>query len=415
MSYSLRDYQQRAVDAGVAFLRTTTKHGKPPTHGLIVIPTGGGKSLVIANTVARLDAPTLVFQPSKEVLKQNAEKFLSYGYEPAVFSASMHEKRVGHITLATIQSVKDASLFAGVRYIIVDEAHAVNPKGGLYTALFAALPQAKILGCTATPWRLHADSAGSIQKFLTRTRPKVFKEVVHYTQVRELLASGHLASLHYQPVPGFNRAALETNSSGGDYTDESIRRHYNTTGFDGRLVRVARRLLEVGRKHILVFTRYVEDAEQLARAFPGQAAAVSGETPDWARDEILSDFKGGRIPIVSNVGILGLGFDFPALDTVVLARPTLSLGLFYQQVGRAIRPHASKAEAWVVDMVDNLGLFGKIEDFVLQPAGKSGEKWEVVGRVDGQAMPLTNRYFGEPKKLGPAPPWANPRRRWPRR
>jgi DNA repair protein RadD len=77
-----------------------------PENGLVVLPTGSGKSLVIADVVSRLDGPCVVFQPSKEILEQNFAKFVAYGYRPAIYSASVGQRRVGQITLATIGSVR---------------------------------------------------------------------------------------------------------------------------------------------------------------------------------------------------------------------------------------------------------------------------------------------------------------------
>ncbi len=127
--FQLREYQSEGVQSAVEFMLASHKK-----NGLLVYPTGSGKSLVIANIVSQLDAPCLVFQPSKEILEQNLEKFHSYGYRPSVYSASMNRKSVGEITLATIGSVSGvkgakvsreskAHLFQDFPYIIVDEAH----------------------------------------------------------------------------------------------------------------------------------------------------------------------------------------------------------------------------------------------------------------------------------------------------
>lgn len=127
--YVLRSYQQNAVNRSVEFLTNPRLRGR---NGLLVIPTGAGKSLVIAGIAARLDAPVLVFQPSKEILQQNAEKLRGYGYAPAIWSASLNRKRVGQITLATIGSVMNhVEAFKHFKYVLIDEAHLVNPKGGM--------------------------------------------------------------------------------------------------------------------------------------------------------------------------------------------------------------------------------------------------------------------------------------------
>lgn len=395
--YELRDYQARAVDLGSSFLQRGKHQG-----GLIVLPTGAGKSLVIAGTAKKLDGPCLVFQPSKEILEQNATKMIAYGIEPAIYSASMGTKDVGDITLATIGSVrKDPDLFDRFPYVMVDEAHGVNADGGMYREFFDALGDIRILGLTATPYRLSSDSyGGSMLKFLTRTRPRVFQEVIAYAQIRDLVDRGYLVKPEYQMVHGFSRKEVALNSTASDFEETSLRRYYNRSNFHDRLRRVILRLLERGRRGILVFTRFVEDAEALVHDVPG-LGVVSADTEPKRREAIIAGFRAGEIPVVANVGVLGIGFDYPELSTVVLARPTVSLALYYQQVGRVLRPYPLAASGdpqwlepkWVVDMVDNVGTFGKIEDLWLQPSGATGQKWEVTTTIDGMPKVLTNRYF----------------------
>jgi DNA repair protein RadD len=396
----LRDYQAHAVAQSVRFLKGGRDQG-----GLVVLPTGAGKSLVIAGTVRELDQPCLIFQPSKEILEQNASKLIGYGYEPKVFSASMKTKEIGSITLATIGSVKDVpDLFDSFPYVLVDEAHLVNAKtqkvgdeekSGMYKEFLTALGDVRIVGLTATPYRLNTDGwGGSMLKFLTRTRPRIFSNVLAYAQIADLIAQGYLVRPDYQIVSGFNRQELEMNSTGADYTDDSVRRQFNRIGFNDRVRRVVRRLLEIGRKSILVFTRFVDEAHAIAEAVP-DTAVVSARTKPGERTAIVTAFRTGAIKVVANVGVLSLGFDFPELETVVLARPTMSLTLYYQQVGRLLRPHPTKTSAWVVDMVDQVGQFGKIEDLWLQPGGATGAQWEMVTKANGIIKPLTNIYFGE--------------------
>lgn len=390
MSFELRPYQRQAVQAALNCLSGTAG------NGLLVEPVGAGKSLIIANIVRELDAPALVFQPTKEILEQNAGKLFAYGFEPAIYSASLRSREVGQITLATIGSVtRKVDLFRDVRYVIVDEADLVSAKGGMYQAFLAEL-RAKVLGMTATPFRLSTDGyGGSILKFLTRTKPRVFTDVVHYTQIGDLQRQGFLTALVYHVVPGFDARKVALNTTGADFADRAVQRHFDEIGMRDKTRRVVERLLARGRKHVLVFTRFVEDAEDLARTVPG-CAVVHGETPKAEREGILADFRSGAIPAVANCAVLTAGFDFPALDTVVLAHPTMSLRVYMQQVGRVVRPAPGKAEAWVVDMVGLSKAFGKVEDLVLRPGGKSGQQWEFVSQATGAV--LTNRYMDGGKK-----------------
>lgn len=384
MSFALRPYQREAVDRAVTFLQSST-----PGNAIVVMPTGSGKSLVIASIVQALDGPCIVFQPSKEILEQNAHKLRSYGYSPAIFSASIGRKEIGEITFATIGSVKNhPHLFEHMKYVLVDECHFVNSKGGMYKEFFQRLGNVKILGLTATPYRLTTDGfGGSILKFITRTNPCVFSRMIYYVQNETLFESGHLAKLEYFEIKGFNRNKLQTNSTGADYTDQSVQRHFKEIDFQGMLLKAVNRLREINRKGVLVFTRFIDEAAWLVER-TSDSAIVTGETPKLERERILRDFKSGKIKVIANVGVLTTGFDYPELDTVVLARPTMSLALYYQMVGRAIRPHPDKPYSMIVDMVGLQSQFGRVEDLKIQG---SHPKWCVATGM----KQLTNVYFGE--------------------
>lgn len=189
---------------------------------------------------------------------------------------------------------------------------------------------------------------------------------------------------------GWNELNLKVNTTGADYTDKSVVKEYERIDFYGFLVSIVQRLMNpksgVKRKGILVFTRFLKEAERLTMSIPG-TAIVSGETPKSTREMILRQFKSGEIPVVANVGVLVCGFDYPELDTIVIARPTMSLALYYQIVGRAIRPHKNKESAWIVDLAGNIKRFGKVENLKLVDGGNN--KWAVWN----EGKQLTNVYF----------------------
>lgn len=382
--YVLRPYQQRAVDAALRFLR-----GPGKNNGIEVLPTGSGKSLVIANLVKELGRPTLIFQPSKEVLEQNYAKLTSYGYHASIFSASKGQKELSNITFATIGStINVKELFRIFRYVIIDECHWVNAKGGMYKDFVDSLDGVKVLGFTATPYRLSKDGfGGSILKFLTRTRPRVFHELAYYVQNRELFEAGYLAKLEYVVAKGFDRTQLQINTTGADYTDRSVQKYYASSQFPDRLVNVVRKEME-NRKNALVFTRFVDEARNVVNRIPG-TALVTGDTPKRERENTIDAFKAGRIPVVCNVGVLTTGFDYPELETVILARPTMSLALYYQMIGRGVRPHPAKEYTKIVDLCGNIHLFGKVENLEIIDGGNG--KWFIT---NGRRR-LTNVYYGD--------------------
>ncbi len=389
MTYKLRDYQQKASDTAVAFFNDK----KAKYNAIMVLPTGSGKSLVIADIANRLQGYTLVFQPSKEILEQNYKKLCSYGVlDCSVYSASFNSKKISRITFATIGSViRHTDDFQHFNNIIIDECHLVNAKGGMYEE-FIRNTGCKVLGLTATPYRLSSISFGAMLKFLTRTRPLIFSKVIYHVQISTLLDMGFLSKIDYfQMNPlGWNENNLQANSTGADYTDKSVEAEYNRIDFYGYLVSIVKRLLcpkrGGARKGILVFTRFLKEAERLTQSIEC-CEMVSGTTPKVERERILNDFKSGKIKVVVNVGVLTTGFDYPQLDTVVMARPTMSLAMYYQIVGREIRPYKDK-QAWFVDLCGNINRFGKVEDLKLIDTNGKG-KWAVFSN----GKQLTNVLF----------------------
>ena len=381
--YELRPYQQHAADAAVRFL-TERKRG----NGIEVLPTGSGKSLVIANIARALGEPTLIFQPSREILDQNYRKMLSYGEQASIYSASKGRREVSALTFATIGSVKSrAELFRDFRYILIDECHLVNPKQGIYKTFLEQIDDARVLGFTATPYRLASNSWGSELRFLTRTRPRIFEHLVYFIQNGELFRQGYLSPLRYVSAGSFNRLALQFNSTGAEYDDGSVRRHMARIGFPDLIVQEVKSVMNT-RRNALIFTQSVDDARYVANNVP-DVAVVSAETSTRERDRIGEGFKSGRIWGVANVGVYAVGFDYPALETVIQGRPTLSLAVHYQQIGRLSRPHPEKVYGLVIDMVGNVGQFGRMEDLALRDTGN--QKWV----VESKGRQLTNIYYGE--------------------
>lgn len=393
--YQLRDYQQKCSDAAINFFNQKSKK-----NGLLVVPTGAGKSLIISDIASRLDSHVLVFQPNMEILKQNYEKLLSYGiFDCSIYSASLNKKEISRITFATIGSVMShMSDFSHFKYIIVDEAHVTNPKGGMYKDFFES-GERRILGLTATPYRLSStfDEHGNpccILKFLTRTRPRIFSEVIYQVDISVLVQRGYLSMMRYFDLTILQPKYVKRNSTGMDYDDEDLKLHIGMVDLQTHLINIVRRLLNtkdgIPRKGILVFTKFLEESEELCKAIPG-SAMVSGETPKKERTQILEDFRDGKIKVLTNVGILTTGFDYPELDTIVIARPTMSLALYYQIVGRALRPHPSKKEGWIVDLAGNIERFGKVEDLHLTE--RSSGLYAIESHSNGRMKQLTNIFF----------------------
>lgn len=378
MKYELRYYQKEASDKAVDFFLDDSKD----YNGVIVAPTGSGKSLLVADIAYRLNSDVLVLCPSKEIIEQNFAKMKSYGVECSMYSASVGKKEISKVTFCSIGSIRGhPELFKHFKFILVDEAHLISNKKGTMYFEFLKQMKCKVLGLTATPFRLESfcqidratkkpklETAKSWLQMITGYKKPVFKKLIHVIQIEELIKNGYLANVRYFDVkpPGWEQVQLFKNTSGSDYSDKSVRYAYDKTQFSSHLANVVRRLIDnrktgIRRNGILVFTRFVEEAMELALRVDG-CAVVSGDTPKKEREEILNRFKSGEIKVVVNSQTLTTGFDFQELDTVVMARPTLSLAMYYQIIGRCIRPHQSKREAWYIDLCGNIERFGKVSD-----------------------------------------------------
>lgn len=388
--YKLRPYQQEAVDKGAEFINAKAERG----GAIMVLPTAAGKSLIIASICKQLSGKTLVLQPSKEILEQNLAKAKAFGIEDiAVFSASMRTKELGNITFATIGSIINCKeLFSEFEHLIIDECHLVNSKGGMYEKFIEYFGN-KVLGVTATPYRLHSYSdmhTGQqcvVAKMLHRTRPRIFNKIIHITQIQELYEQGFLCPIEYGVMNSYEHGEIPLNTTGMDFDKKAM---FNYNKGKNVIENVAKIIRKESCKHILVFTASVKEAEELSWYLDKlgiTAATISATTKKKDREDVLERFIAGEIRVVTNCGTLTCGFDFPELDCVIIARPTQSVALYYQIMGRGIRIAPGKKKVKILDMCGNLKRFGRIEDFKIIE-GKKG-----MHRLIGSKTPLTGFDF----------------------
>jgi DNA repair protein RadD len=378
MTIKLRHYQEKAIGAAVKHLK---HEGAAP--GILVLPTGSGKSLVVANTARETSGRTLVFQPNKEILEQNYSKLIGYGFpesQVGILSASAGERTIRHVTYTTIgTAISHIEDLRSFKNIIIDECHLVSPGQGQYKELLEGINAQRIIGLSATPYRMKAYNAYGNEtqpyskiNLLPRERPSYFSDIIHVTQIQELYAENYLCPLVYRRNTHFDPLALTLNTTGSDFDEDSMREYLSSRNYDivAKAHDSALWALSLGRKSIIIFLPFVEEAalcaEQLCKANVN-AVMLSGKTPKKERKKLLEAFKSqdDSVQVICNVGVLTTGFDFPALDCLILGRPTLSLALYYQMIGRAMRPHPSKANALIIDLAGTLIRFGKIENLQL--------------------------------------------------
>lgn len=365
----LRDYQQESCDAVWEWLKSG--RGNP----LVVLPTGAGKSLVIAElcreAVETYDGRVIVLQHRKELIEQNAAKLRSLGVPLGLYSAGLNRRQINEpVILAGIQSVYSKALDFGRRHLVViDEAHLVGQEGmfqQFLTELSTVNPGLKVVGLTATPFRT---GEGSLVGGL-------WSGVCYEAKIPRLIADGYLCPITNQPsATRYETEGLHIRA--GEFIESEMAALFDDERkIDGATKEVQQATLD--RHSVIVFCSGVNHAFHVAERLNG--AVIHGGTLPLERSQILEDFKNGRIKFLCNCDVLTTGFDAPNIDAVVLLRATLSPGLFCQMAGRGFRLHPSKTDCLILDFGGNIGRHGPLDaiDFGKVTAKGTGEAVEKV-------------------------------------
>lgn len=367
----LRSYQIEAVEAIKKDINTFGA-------SLVVMPTGSGKSHIITEA-ALLKTPVLILQPSQELLAQNMAKLelLVPKEQIGVYSASFKRKEIKIFTFATIQSVyTKPELFTHIQLVIIDESHnlALKSLGTMYVSFLEAIGNPKIIGLTATPYRLEIGytrngdelTAITMLKLINRMRHKsqsemFWKRIIYNVSYKTLLAAGYLVPLEYIEKPLLPYQEIPVNKSHSDYDLDGY-----TNAIVGKQAHILSTITEAQRrfKNVLVFCATTNQAHELSVIIKG-STCVFGDTPKKERLKIIDDFKNGKIQTVFNMGVLTTGFDKPDLECVILLRPTRSPSLYNQMLGRLTRVAPGKTHGTVIDLTDTVRAMGKIETFEL--------------------------------------------------
>jgi DNA repair protein RadD len=340
---------------------------------IVSLPTGSGKSHIIAEFTKRIGKPVLIFVPNRELLRQDYEKLSAVvsSSEIGIYSASLNQKEVKTYTLATIGSAcKHPELFNHYTVVLIDECHNVNPKNltGMYNKFFRAIGSPKVIGLSATPFRLASFYRATgkhwqpwetvtTTKILTRFKERFWTSFIAVINTQELMDKKYLCPIVYEDKSFYYHEQLATNKSASDFDLEAFEELIGD-----KEPFIAQHIVEASKKHksILAFTSSVSQAERLSRAITG-ACVVSAETPSKERDTIITGFKNGNIKVVFNVNCLTNGFDHPSLDAIYMIRPTKSVNLYCQMVGRLTRNAPGKDHGTLYDFSGNLRSIGTLE------------------------------------------------------
>lgn len=357
----LRPYQKEAVEIGLS------EFEKKNFESLMVLCTAWGKSLLCATIPKQIEGNTIILTTSRELLEQNYNKMLAFGGEASIFSASFNKREFGKSTYATLQTaVKHASDFKrmGYKNLIYDECQTASRDAGMYKKFLKESGIKKILGLTATPYKLaqRTDFSGNRYtkvEMLTKrgsTRP-MFKDIIHLMQVEDIVKQGFWSPLEYE-LFDWDTGGLVFNSTGAEYTDDSIEKFYKNNNIEQRIIN---RIIDSDSGAILVFVKSIAQAQALAARVPNSASVYSG-IPPKERERIVTEYKAGKIRTIFNVAIFAIGFDYPEISHIIDANPTASLSNVTQRGGRGTRIHELKEKCIITDLAGNYNRFGKLED-----------------------------------------------------
>ncbi|MDP0561387.1 MAG: DEAD/DEAH box helicase [Candidatus Endonucleobacter sp. (ex Gigantidas childressi)] len=364
MDYKLRPYQKQAVRSVIHHF---IKFSDP---AVVVLPTGAGKSLVISELARLARGRVLVLSHVKELVAQNHEKYESYHLKASIFSAGLGRKETSEqVVFGSIQSVcKNLNLFNDASYtlLVVDECHRI-PLGkntsyqNVINYFLALNVDLKILGLTATPYRL---GLGWIyqyhkidnKKYSIRTNEaRFFKDCIFELPLSYMIDNQFLvpAILLDASVSFYDFDSLVTDGF-GQYRDSDLNQLIQGEGRATK--KIINQVIHEAtlRQGVMIFAATVDHAKEVFSYLPeGQAGLIIGETSIRDRNDIIGLFKCKKLKYLVNVSVLTTGFDVPHVDLIAILRPTESVSLYQQIVGRGLRLSPGKTECLIMEFAGN--------------------------------------------------------------
>jgi len=339
---ALRDYQQ-------ALIRLVyEKWDKGLLKLLMQLPTGGGKTIIlaaIARNFFQRQEPILVIAHTEELIFQLRDALeQACGVLVGVIKAGVKVNPERLIQVASVQTLRNRAL-PPAALVIIDESHHATAK--TYRQIIESCPDAYILGVTATPCR--TDGSGF---------DDLFDALVSVTNPRELIEQGHLCD--YKLIASPNAISTkDIRSTAGDFNNRELADSVDVVELAGNLIG-AYKLYAIAKKCV-VFAINCNHSKAIAKRYRASgipAEHLDGETPDEERKAVIERFRTGETLVLCNVNIVTEGFNLPNIEAVQIARPTKSLSLWLQMVGRGLRTAEGKEHTLIIDHTDNFARLG---------------------------------------------------------
>lgn len=354
--YELRPYQRQAVENSIAYFRLKRE------PAVIVLPTGAGKSLVIAEMARVAKGRVLVLAHVKELVEQNHSKYESYGLKAGVYSAGLNKKESQEkVIFGSIQSVAraDHHFFENFTLLIIDECHRVALEDEsqyqvVVKKLQASNPKLCILGLTATPYRLGMGWIynESHQGVVHTQEKRFFRRCVFELPLDYMIKQGFLNPPVKIDIPVTCYDFSELTETGRMYTQAQLEKILKS---QRRLTPlIIKNIIDIteryDRQGVMIFSSTVNHAKEILGYLPdGQGKIILGDTNDDERDKIVDQFKNRQFKYLVNVSVLTTGFDAPHVDVIAVMRPTESVSLYQQIIGRGLRLSPGKIDCFILD------------------------------------------------------------------
>lgn len=341
----LRDYQRACIE----LIEQEQQRGI--NRQLVSIATGGGKTVIFAHLISRLNRKTLVIAHTNELLEQAKDKILMVNPMLDVGLVNGLHKELDHqVVIASIQSARQPDTLAalcntGFEVLIADEAHhfaAESPRMVLEALGFYGNSEKLLVGFSATPFRTDEKGLG-----------EVFDEMVFEKSVGSLIEERYLCPPRgVRVTTDLNLREVASNQD--DFNSSSLEKVMNTE--EVRALAIDAYLKHANGLPTICFGASVAHATDLAQSFLAhdiRAAVVHGSMSKEEREFVLESYRQGELTVLCNCMVLTEGFDAPHTQCVIVARPTRSKGLYRQIVGRGLRKYPGKTECVVIDFCDS--------------------------------------------------------------
>ena len=332
---------------------------------LLQAATGAGKTILfsalIRHCMESYDMRIGVIAHREVLIRQAYDKLLKVWPEGAPYTGLACRSADKRVDVEARVVIGSPQTLAGrlnemppLHLLILDECHRVPPRNekSQYRTLIERLtgyyPQLRVVGFTATPYRL---GHGMIYGARCRPGKKNWWDALHYQiRISALQEQGYLVALRAKEAENIDGDLESVRTDKGEYNTADLARLMEKEVHVGSAVNAYRRYGE-GRKHVVVFAVTIGHAEKLAGAFTAAgfpSGCVHSEMPQADRRRVLADFESGLLEVVCNVGVLTEGWDCTAVDCMLMCRPTLSPALYVQMIGRGLRPHPGKKDCLVL-------------------------------------------------------------------